>query len=152
MADKKAAHFIAKAKKPVIYAGGGVIISNASAELKELSELTKIPVTMTLLGLGGFPGRHALSLGMLGMHGTYAANMSIHNSDLIIAVGARFDDRVTSKVEEFAPEAKIIHIDIDPTSIRKNIHVDVPIVGDARLVLADLIQAIKRKSRGRAVG
>ena len=98
---------------------------------------------MTLLGLGGFPGRHALSLGMLGMHGTYAANMSIHNSDLIIAVGARFDDRVTSKVEEFAPEAKIIHIDIDPTSIRKNIHVDVPIVGDARLVLADLIQAIK---------
>ena len=140
---KKAAHFIAKAKKPVIYAGGGVIISNASAELKELSELTKIPVTMTLLGLGGFPGRHALSLGMLGMHGTYAANMSIHNSDLIIAVGARFDDRVTSKVEEFAPEAKIIHIDIDPTSIRKNIHVDVPIVGDARLVLADLIQAIK---------
>ncbi len=140
---KKAAHFIAKAKKPVIYAGGGVIISNASAELKELSELTKIPVTMTLLGLGGFPGRHALSLGMLGMHGTYATNMSIHNSDLIIAVGARFDDRVTSKVEEFAPEAKIIHIDIDPTSIRKNIHVDVPIVGDARLVLADLIQAIK---------
>ena len=140
---KKAAHFIAKAKKPVIYAGGGVIISNASAELKELSELTKTPVTMTLLGLGGFPGRHALSLGMLGMHGTYAANMSIHNSDLIIAVGARFDDRVTSKVEEFAPEAKIIHIDIDPTSIRKNIHVDVPIVGDARLVLADLIQAIK---------
>ncbi|MFZ3064152.1 MAG: biosynthetic-type acetolactate synthase large subunit [Nitrospirota bacterium] len=140
---KKAAHFIAKAKKPVIYAGGGVIISNAAAELKELSELTKIPVTMTLLGLGGFPGRHALSLGMLGMHGTYAANMSIHNSDLIIAVGARFDDRVTSKVEEFAPEAKIIHIDIDPTSIRKNIHVDVPIVGDARLVLADLIQAIK---------
>jgi acetolactate synthase-1/2/3 large subunit len=140
---KKAAHFIAKAKKPVIYAGGGVIISNASAELKELSELTKIPVTMTLLGLGGFPGRHALSLGMLGMHGTYAANMSIHNSDLIIAVGARFDDRVTSKVEEFAPEAKIIHIDIDPTSIRKNIHVDVPIVGDARLVLIDLIQAIK---------
>ena len=140
---KKAAQFIAKAKKPVIYAGGGVIISNASAELKELSELTKIPVTMTLLGLGGFPGRHALSLGMLGMHGTYAANMAIHNSDLIIAIGARFDDRVTGKVEEFAPEAKIIHIDIDPTSIRKNIHVDVPIVGDARLVLADLIQAIK---------
>ncbi len=140
---KKAAHFIAKAKKPVIYAGGGVILSNASAELKELSELTRIPVTMTLLGLGSFPGRHALSLGMLGMHGTYPANMSIHNSDLIIAVGARFDDRVTGKVEEFAPEAKIIHIDIDPTSIRKNIHVDVPIVGDARLVLADLIQAIK---------
>ncbi len=140
---RKAAQFIAKAKKPIIYAGGGVILSNASAELKELAEQTRMPVTMTLLGLGGFPGRHALSLGMLGMHGTYAANMSVHNSDLIIAVGARFDDRVTGRVEDFAPNAKVIHIDIDPTSIRKNIHVDVPIVGDARLVLADLIQAIK---------
>ncbi len=140
---RKAAQFLAKAKKPIIYAGGGAIISNASAELKELAEMARIPVTMTLLGLGGFPGRHALSLGMLGMHGAYATNMAVHNSDLIIAVGARFDDRVIGRAEDFAPNAKVIHIDIDPTSIRKNIHVDVPIVGDARLVLADLIQVIK---------
>ncbi len=140
---QKAVNAIAKAKRPVICVGGGVISSNASKELFEFIELTQIPITMTLMGLGGFPGTHPLSLGMPGMHGTYYANMSIHKSDLIIAIGARFDDRVTGKVEEFAPEAKIIHIDIDPTSIRKNVHVDIPIVGDVRLVLQDLNQMLR---------
>src|SRR5512143_105546 len=135
---KQAAEAIAKAKKPVVYIGGGVILSNAAPEILEFAEITKIPVTHTLMGIGGFPGTHPLSLGMLGMHGTYYANMSINNSDLIVAIGARFDDRVTGKVEGFAPEAKIIHIDIDPTSIRKNVRVDIPIVGDVRHVLSDL--------------
>ncbi len=140
---KQAAEAIAKAKKPVAYIGGGVILSNASAEIFEFVEITKIPVTHTLMGIGGFPGTHPLSLGMLGMHGTYYANMSIHNSDLIIAIGARFDDRVTGKVEGFAPEAKIIHIDIDPTSIRKNVRVDIPIVGDVKHVMADLNKELR---------
>jgi len=135
---KQAADAIAAAKKPVIYIGGGVILSNAAAEVQELADITKIPVTHTLMGIGGFPGTHPLSLGMLGMHGTYYANMAIHNSDLIVAIGARFDDRVTGKVEGFAPEAKIIHIDVDPTSIRKNVRVDIPIVGDVKHVLTDL--------------
>ena len=140
---KQAAEVISKSKRPVIVAGGGVITSGAAAELKELAEMTKIPVTMTMMGLGGFPGDHKLSLGMLGMHGTYFANMSVHNSDLLIAIGMRFDDRVTGKVEGFAPGAKIIHIDIDPTSIRKNVRVDVPIVGDVKNVLKDLNKTIK---------
>ena len=135
---KQAAEAIAKAKKPVAYIGGGVVLSNAAAEVLEFAEITKIPVTHTLMGIGGFPGTHPLSLGMLGMHGTYYANMAIHNSDLIVAIGARFDDRVTGKVEGFAPEAKIIHIDIDPTSIRKNVRVDIPIVGDVKHVMTDL--------------
>ncbi len=140
---KQAAQAIMKAKRPVIYAGGGVILSNASDELKELAEINKIPVTLTLMGLGGFPGTHPLFLGMLGMHGTYAANMSIHDSDLVIAIGSRFDDRVTGKVSEFAPKAKFIHIDIDPTNIRKNIHVDIPIVGDVKNVLMELNKEIR---------
>ena len=140
---RKAAEAIVKAKKPLIYAGGGVILSNASEELKEVAKLTDIPVTLTLMGLGGFPGDDPLFLGMLGMHGTYAANMATHNADLIIAIGARFDDRVTGRVKDFAPEAKIIHIDIDPTSIRKSVHVDIPIVGDVKLVLTDLIKELK---------
>jgi len=135
---KQAAEAIAKAKKPVAYIGGGVILSNAAAEIREFAEITKIPVTHTLMGIGGFPGTHPLSLGMLGMHGTYYANMAIHNSDLIVAIGARFDDRVTGKVEGFAPEAKIIHIDVDPTSIRKNVRVDIPIVGDVKHVMVEL--------------
>jgi len=135
---KQAAEAIAKAKKPVAYIGGGVILSNAAAEILEFAEVAKIPVTHTLMGIGGFPGTHPLSLGMLGMHGTYYANMAIHNSDLIVAIGARFDDRVTGKVEGFAPEAKIIHIDVDPTSIRKNVRVDIPIVGDVKHVMVDL--------------
>jgi acetolactate synthase-1/2/3 large subunit len=140
---KQAAEAIARAKKPVLYIGGGVILSNAAPEILEFAELTKIPVAHTLMGVGGFPGTHPLSLGMLGMHGTYYANMSVHNSDLIIAIGARFDDRVTGKVEGFAPEAKIIHIDVDPTSIRKNVRVDIPVVGDVKHVMTDLNKEVK---------
>ncbi len=140
-----AAHQIAKAKKPVIIAGGGVIISGASKELRELAEHAEIPVTMTLMGLGGFPGTHDLSLGMLGMHGTYYANMAVQDSDLLIAIGMRFDDRVTGKIEAFAPHAKIVHIDIDPTSIRKNVRVDVPIVGDVKRVLTVLNKVLKEE-------
>lgn len=149
----RAAHEIARAKKPVIMAGGGVIISGASKELKELAELVNIPVAMTLMGLGGFPGTHRLSMGMLGMHGTYYANTAVQQSDLIIGIGVRFDDRVTGRVGTFAPHAKIIHIDIDPTSIRKNVKVDVPVVGDVKLVLRDMIKVLKEmKGQWDAVG
>lgn len=143
----QAANEISKAKKPIILSGGGVILSGGHKEVKELAEYAQVPVTMTLMGLGGFPGTHALSLGMLGMHGTYYANMAIQNSDLIVAIGARFDDRVTGKVDAFAPHAKIIHIDIDPTSIRKNVRVDIPIVGDVKLVLRDIIKILKEKGK-----
>ncbi len=139
----QAAAAIAKAKKPVAYIGGGVISSNAAEQIREFAELTSIPVTHTLMGIGGFPGTHPLSLGMLGMHGTYYANMAIHNSDLIVAIGARFDDRVTGKVEGFAPEAKIIHIDVDPTSIRKNVRVDIPVVGDVKHVMVELNKELR---------
>jgi acetolactate synthase-1/2/3 large subunit len=142
---KQAAQMIAVAKKPVIMAGGGVILSGASKELRELAEITEIPVTMTLMGLGGFPGTHKLSLGMLGMHGTYYANIAVQNSDLLIGIGVRFDDRVTGKTSAFAPGAKIIHIDIDPTSIRKNVRVDLPVVGDVKNVLKDLLKIIKEQ-------
>ncbi|MBI5167278.1 MAG: biosynthetic-type acetolactate synthase large subunit [candidate division NC10 bacterium] len=138
----KAAKAILKAKRPIIYVGGGVIRSGASAELLELAELTKIPVTTTLMGLGAFPGQHPLSLGMLGMHGAWYTNTAVTHSDLIIAVGARFDDRVTGKIDEFAPEALIIHIDIDPSAISKNVQVDIPIVGDAKNVLIKLNQEL----------
>jgi acetolactate synthase-1/2/3 large subunit len=132
---EKACKAILKAKKPVVYAGGGVIAANANEELTELARKLDMPVTMTLMGLGGFPGTDPLSLGMLGMHGTYYANMAVADCDLLIAVGARFDDRVTGKVDAFAPYAKIIHIDIDPTSISKNVQVDIPIVADCRHAL-----------------
>ena len=138
----QAAHMVAKAKKPLIIAGGGVISSDASKELREFAELTDLPVAMTMMGLGGFPGSHKLSLGMLGMHGTYFANKAVQESDLLIAIGMRFDDRVTGKIDAFAPNAKIIHIDIDPTSIRKNVRVDLPIVGDVRRVLTVLNKVI----------
>ena len=138
----QAAHMIAKAKKPLIIAGGGVISSDAAKELKEFSEITGVPVTMTMMGLGGFPGSHKQSLGMLGMHGTYYANKAVQDSDLLIAIGMRFDDRVTGKIDAFAPNAKIIHIDIDPTSIRKNVRVDLPIVGDVKRVLTVLNRVI----------
>jgi acetolactate synthase-1/2/3 large subunit len=131
----KACKAILKAKKPVIYAGGGVIASNSNEELTELAKKLNIPVTMTLMGLGGFPGTDKLSMGMLGMHGTYTANVAVSESDLLIAVGARFDDRVTGKIDEFAPYAKIIHVDIDPTSISKNVTVDIPIVADCKYAL-----------------
>lgn len=143
----QAAHMMTKAKKPVIIAGGGVILSGASKELKELAELTDTPVTMTLMGLGGFPGSHRLSLGMPGMHGTFYANRAIQESDLLVAVGMRFDDRVTGKISAFAPNAKIVHIDIDPTSIRKNVRVDVPIVGDVKRVLSVLNKVIREEAK-----
>jgi acetolactate synthase I/II/III large subunit len=141
---KKAAKLIAKARKPIIYAGGGIITSGAHQELRELAEKIHAPVTWTLMGIGGFPGAHPLSLGMLGMHGTAYANHAIMDSDLIIAVGARFDDRVTGRLDAFAPYAKIIHIDIDPSSISKNVKVDIPIVGDARNILSQLLPEIKK--------
>ena len=142
---KKAAELINKAKKPVIYAGGGIISSDASKLLKKIAEKADIPVTTTLLGLGAFPETHELSLGMLGMHGTQYANFAIMESDLILALGARFDDRVTGKISEFAPHAKIIHIDIDPSSVGKNVRVDIPIVGDAKQILKELDKILKAK-------
>ena len=134
----KACRLIMEARKPVLYVGGGVILSNASAELTDLALKLNIPVTMTLMGLGAFPGSHELSMGMLGMHGTYTANMAVAECDLLISVGARFDDRVTGKLETFATNARIIHIDIDPTSISKNVEVDVPIVADCKKALTAL--------------
>src|SRR3989338_3969370 len=141
---KKAAKLILASKKPIIYAGGGVIISQASNELKKLAEKIQAPVTLTMMGLGAFPGTHELSLGMLGMHGTAYANHAIMESDLIIAVGARFDDRVTGRLDAFAPYAKVIHIDIDPSSISKNFRVDIPIVGDAKSIIQQLLTEIKK--------
>ena len=129
---------ILKAKKPVIYAGGGIISSNASEELVSFARTLKIPVTTTLMGLGCFPATESLSLGMLGMHGTYWANMAVTNCDLLLAIGARFDDRVTGSIDHFATSATIIHVDIDPTSISKNVRVDIPIVGDAKNTLKRL--------------
>ena len=139
---KRAVDLILKSKRPVLYAGGGIILSNASKELTLFAEKMGMPVTMTLMGLGCFPGNHPLSLGMLGMHGTYRANMAVMESDLLLAIGARFDDRVTGKIESFAPHAKIIHIDIDPTSISKNVKVDLPIVGDCKNVLAKILSLV----------
>jgi len=139
---KKAAKLIASAKKPLIYAGGGVITSEAYHELRKLTEKLNAPITWTLMGIGCFPATHKLSLGMLGMHGTAYANHAIMEADLILAVGARFDDRVTGRLDKFAPYAKIIHIDIDPTSISKNVKVDIPIVGDAKNILGQLIEDI----------
>ncbi len=134
---------ILNAKKPLIYAGGGVISSDSSKELTEFAHKMQIPVTTTLMGMGGFPGTDPLNLGMLGMHGTYRANMAVTNADLLLAIGARFDDRVTGDVTKFAPLAKIVHIDIDPTSISKNVRVDIPIVGDVKDILKKLQSLIE---------
>ena len=142
---ERAIKLILKAKKPVLYAGGGIISSSASKELTLFSERLGIPVTTTLMGLGGFPGNHPLSLGMLGMHGTYRANMAVTETDLLIAIGARFDDRVTGKTEVFCNEAKIIHIDIDPTSISKSVRVDLPIVGDCKRVLTKMLSLLEEE-------
>jgi acetolactate synthase-1/2/3 large subunit len=142
---KKAAKLISGSSRPIIYVGGGAIISSAFGEIRELAEQIQAPVTMTLMGLGAFPSDHPLALGMLGMHGTAYANHAIMESDLILAIGARFDDRVTGKLEAFAPKAKIIHIDIDPSSISKNVRVHIPIVGDCRTVLREMIPEIKKK-------
>ena len=141
---ERALDLLLKAKRPLLYIGGGIIIANASRELKRFAERFRLPVTMTLMGLGGFPGDHPLSLGMLGMHGTCRANMAISNADLVIAIGARFDDRVTGRIDKFATEAKIVHIDVDPTSISKNVVVDIPIVGDAKKVLQQALQILKK--------
>ena len=141
---RKAAELIAQGKQPVIYAGGGVVSSDSAEELTRLAETFDLPVTTTLMGLGAFPGDHPLWLGMLGMHGTYTANMAINNCDVLISVGARFDDRVTGRVNSFAARAKIIHIDIDPTSISKNVVVDVPIVADCKQALAGLAEEVAK--------
>ncbi|MGH7278113.1 MAG: thiamine pyrophosphate-dependent enzyme, partial [Candidatus Rokuibacteriota bacterium] len=144
---RKAARLIARARRPVLYVGGGAISSDAHAELRELAELTQVPVTQTLMGLGAFPMAHPLSLDMLGMHGSYYGNMAVHHADVLVAVGARFDDRVTGRVDAFAPHAEIVHIDIDPSSISKNIKVAVPIVGDCKRVLARLLEAVREELR-----
>ncbi len=138
----KAVALITKSKRPVLYVGGGVILSNAAEELKKFAHKTKIPVTTTLHGLGAFPETDELSLGMLGMHGTWYSNTAVNYCDLLIAVGARFDDRVTGKTDAFAPEAKKIHIDVDPSNISKNVKVDVPIVGDVKKVLQQLLPLV----------
>jgi acetolactate synthase-1/2/3 large subunit len=143
---KKLADAINSAKRPVLYVGGGAVISNACEEIKRLAELCQIPVTTTLMAIGCFPPNHELSLGMLGMHGTVYANLSMQNADLIIAVGARFDDRCTGKLAAFAPKAEhIAHIDIDPTSISKNVVADIPVVGDCKMVLQELLKLVKPK-------
>ena len=133
-----AAKALANARRPIFYTGGGVINANASEELRELAGSDRFPVTSTLMGLGAFPASHENFLGMLGMHGTWTANRAMDNADLIVAIGARFDDRITGKLEEFAPHAKVIHIDIDPAEISKNVGAHIPIVGDAKQVLPKL--------------
>src|ERR1700729_3803129 len=134
-----AAKALANARRPIIYAGGGVTSANAAAELTELATSDRFPVTCTVMGLGAFPGTHDQWLGMLGMHGTRSANYAMDEADLIVAIGARFDDRITGKLSEFAPRAKFIHIDIDPAEISKNVPAHIPIVGDAKHVLAKLL-------------
>jgi acetolactate synthase-1/2/3 large subunit len=140
---RKAAQLILAAKKPMIYSGGGVILGKASKSLTEFTRLLGYPITNTLMGLGGYPATDRQFLGMLGMHGTYEANMAMHDADLVIAIGARFDDRVTGNVEKFCPHAKIVHIDVDPSSISKNVKVDVPIVGEVDPVLKALLKEIR---------
>jgi acetolactate synthase-1/2/3 large subunit len=142
---KKACALIEKAERPVLVIGGGAIAANAADEVRQLAETIMAPVTTTLMGKGAFPEDHPLSLGMLGMHGTRYANYAIIDSDLLIAVGARFSDRVTGKIQSFAPNAKVIHIDIDPAELGKNVKVDVPIVGDAKAILKKLIATLKIK-------
>ena len=136
---------LAKAERPVILAGGGVILSDGAEALAGLARKLNIPVTCTLMGLGSFPATDPLWLGMVGMHGTYAANLAINNCDVLMCVGARFDDRVTGKLAAFAPKARIVHIDIDPTSIRKNVEVHVPVVGDCRLALEGIAEICEAK-------
>jgi acetolactate synthase-1/2/3 large subunit len=143
---KKAADLILTAKKPMIYSGGGVVLGNASEELVRFTRLLKFPITNTLMGLGAYPATDSQFIGMLGMHGTYEANMGMHECDVLIAVGARFDDRVTGKLAEFCPDAKIIHIDVDPASISKTVRVDIPIVGEVKPVLAELIQILESEA------
>lgn len=140
---------LTQARRPVLLSGGGVIMSNAADEVAALARRLHIPVACTLMGLGGFPATDPLSLGMVGMHGAYAANLAINNADLLVCAGARFDDRVTGKLAAFAPKARIVHIDIDPTSIRKNVEVDVPVVGDCKLALAGIMEICEARLAGR---
>jgi len=142
-----AANVINESEKPLIYAGGGVIISGASQELRQLAAKANLPVTTTLMGLGAYDQNRGESLDMLGMHGTAYANYAIQNCDLLISIGARFEDRVTGKLNTFAPRAKIVHIDIDPASISKNVHVDIPVVGDAGLILTELSKVVEHRPR-----
>jgi acetolactate synthase-1/2/3 large subunit len=145
---QKVVKLIKEAKKPVIFAGGGVILSKASKELTELARKTQSPLTASLMGLGAFPATDPLWLGMIGMHGTYRANMSTGECDLLIGIGVRFDDRVTGRISAFATNAKIVHIDIDPTSIRKNIPVTAPVVGDCKVTLAKLNKLLDKEDLG----
>ena len=140
---KKAVDLLLTARRPVIYSGGGVVLGQASKQLTELAHMLNFPVTNTLMGLGAFPGTDPQFLGMLGMHGSYEANSAMHHSDLIVAIGARFDDRVTNAVEKFCPTAKIIHIDVDPASISKTVFADIPIVGHVQPVLDEMIHLLK---------
>ncbi|OIQ24300.1 acetolactate synthase 3 large subunit [uncultured Vibrio sp.] len=142
---KKALKALLAAKKPVLYVGGGVVISEADQQLLKLAESLNLPVVSTLMGLGAFPGTHKNSLGMLGMHGLYEANMAMHNADLIFGIGVRFDDRTTNNLEKYCPDAKFIHIDIDPSSISKNVKVDLPIVGSAEKVLGTMVQLLEEQ-------
>ena len=144
---KKAVELLLSAERPMIYSGGGCVIGEASKELTEFSHLLGYPVTQTLMGLGAFPATDKQFIGMLGMHGTYEANMGMHESDVIIAIGARFDDRVTGKLDMFCPYAKIIHIDVDPASISKTVKVDIPIVGEVKPVLEQMIELIKESKK-----
>ncbi len=144
---KKAIETLLSAKRPVLYSGGGVILGNASDELRQLADMLKLPVTNTLMGLGAYPGSGEQFIGMLGMHGTYEANMTMHHADVILAIGARFDDRVTNNVKKFCPNATAIHIDVDPASISKTITAHIPIVGDVKLVLTEMLSQLKETNK-----
>ncbi|MGL1192529.1 acetolactate synthase 3 large subunit [Vibrio parahaemolyticus] len=145
---KKALKFLIEAKKPVLYVGGGAVISGAHEHILELADKLNLPVVSTLMGLGAFPGTHKSSLGMLGMHGTYEANMAMHEADLIFGIGVRFDDRTTNNLEKYCPNAKVMHIDIDPSSISKNVKVDLPIVGSAEKVLTTMLGLLAEQDCG----
>ncbi|MBS9860531.1 acetolactate synthase 3 large subunit [Vibrio alginolyticus] len=145
---KKALKSLLEAKKPVLYIGGGAVISGAHEHILELSDKLNLPVVSTLMGLGAFPGTHKNSLGMLGMHGTYEANMAMHEADLIFGIGVRFDDRTTNNLEKYCPNAKVMHIDIDPSSISKNVKVDLPIVGSAEKVLITMLGLLAEQGSG----
>ncbi len=146
-AIRRAADLLLQARRPMVYAGGGVVLGNAASELTELVHWLGAPCTNTLMGLGAFPGTDPLFVGMLGMHGTYEANMSMHECDVLLAVGARFDDRVTGDLDKFCPNAHIIHIDVDPASIQKNVAVEIAIVAEAGLAMRDLLAALKAAGR-----
>ncbi|ACL30043.1 acetolactate synthase 3 large subunit [Buchnera aphidicola str. APS (Acyrthosiphon pisum)] len=144
---KKALHTLLKAQRPVIYAGGGIISSNSSEELRIFAEKINCPVTTSLMGLGSFPGTHDQNISMLGMHGTYEANMTMHHADVIFAIGVRFDDRTTNNLNKYCPNAIVLHVDIDPTSISKTVSANIPIVGDAKHVLQKMIELLKKEKK-----